>query len=467
MSAAMTDTPASAAPLPPSFVRRFVDVRGGELGALVLSTLGFFCVLASYFVLKPLRDEIGIARGTENLPYLWSGTLGVTLLLAPLFAWLVSRYPRRTFLPVTYRFFALNLIVFVVLAKTLQGDALVWTRYAFYFWVSAFNMFVVSVWWAFMADLFRLEQSRRLFGCIAVGGTLGAMLGAQFTKSTVEHLGTLGLMLCSVVLLEVAAQIARRLSGRAEAQSPAPSTSQPSAPRAASEPLRGNAWTGMQRVLSSPYLRAIGFYILLQTLASAFLSLQLNQLVHDAKSGAAERTAAFANRDLWTQGLTLALQLFVTGRLIPRLGVSATLVIQPFIAIAGFTLLAWALPEEAAPGGGFPADDARLEFALWTVVVFEALFRATQNGFARPARETLFTVVDREEKYTSKSFLDTFVLRGGDVLFAWAFNALRTGAALPATLVASAVIPFAGGWMVLSWFLGRAQQKLARERSAE
>lgn len=458
---AMNESPAAAPP--PALLRRFVDLRAGEGGTLLLSTFGFFCVLASYFVLKPLRDEIGIARGTENLPWLWTGTLGVTLLLAPLFAWLVSRYPRRTFLPTTYRFFAVNLIVFVALAKTLQGDALVWTRYAFYFWVSAFNMFVVSVWWAFMADLFRLEQSRRLFGSIAVGGTLGAIVGAWFTKTSVDRLGSLGLMLVSVVLLEVAARIARALAGRIDA-APRDEAAPPSAPAREAKPA--NAWSGMQRVLSSPYLRAIGVYILLQTLASAFLSLQVNQLVHDAKSGAAERTAAFANRDLWTQLLTLGLQLFVTGRVIARLGVSATLVIQPFVAIAGFTLLAWALPEEAAPGGGFPADDARLEFALWTVIVFEALFRATQNGFARPARETLFTVVDREEKYASKSFLDTFVLRGGDVLFAWAFNALRTGAALPATLVAGAVIPFAGGWMALSWFLGKKQQRIAAERDA-
>ncbi|MBK7878358.1 MAG: MFS transporter [Planctomycetes bacterium] len=473
MSAPHADAPG----LPLRIARRFVDVRPGEGATLLLGTLGFFCVLASYFVLKPLRDEIGIARGTENLPWLWTGTLGVTLLLAPLFAWLVSRYPRRTFLPATYRFFALNLVVFVVLARVLHGDALLWTKYAFYFWVSAFNMFVVSVWWAFMADLFRLEQSRRVFGCIAVGGTLGAIVGAAVTKSLVGEIGSFGLMLCSLGLLESAAQIARVLAKRSDAQDEtlragaeaAPrerATTAPTSGSAAAQAAkpRGNAWSGLQRVATSPYLRAIGLYIVLQTLASGFLNLQLNQLVHDAKSGAVDRTAAFADRDLWTQGLTLALQIFVTGRAIPYLGVSATLVIQPFVAIAGFTLLAWALPDEAAPGGGFPADDARLEFALWTVIVFEALFRATQNGFARPARETLFTVVDREDKYAAKSVLDTFVLRGGDVLFAWVFRLLRTEAALPAALVASAVIPFAGGWLVLSWFLGRMQQRLAGER---
>lgn len=443
---------------------RFVDVRKHELGVLAAATVGFFCVLASYFLLKPLRDEYGIQSGnTSKLPLLWTGTLGFTLLLSPLFAWLVSRYPRRTFLPTTYRFFALNLLVFVALLRSFDGTALTWTKYAFYFWVSTFNLFVVSVWWGFMADLFRLEQSRRLFGCIAVGGTLGAIVGAWFTSTAVGTIGSTGLMLCSVGLLEVGAQLAGRLARRMEA-SEIPKVGSERASRGGAERGVGNAWSGMQRVLASPFMRAVAVYVVLQTLASTFLSMQVNQLVAEAKSTAVERTQAFANRDMWTQITTLALQMFITGRVITKLGVSATLVIQPFVTIAGFTLLAWALPDAPSPGGGFPADEARLGFALATAICFEALFRATQNAFARPARETLFTVVDREEKYKSKSFIDTFVWRGGDTLFGWIHKSLREQAALPTTLIASLVIPFAGAWMVLSWFLGRTQRRLANER---
>ncbi len=452
----------SAAPPTPT-KRTLLSIRPEERATVLLSTLTFFSVLASYFVLKPLRDEIGISRGTENLPYLWTGTLAVTFLLAPLFAWLVSRFPRRTFLPVTYRFFALNLLCFAALSRVLTETPLVWMRFAFYFWVSAFNMFVVSVFWAAMADLFRLEQSRRLFGFIAVGGTLGAIVGGWFTKTMVGSLGSMGLMVCSVVLLELAAQCMRRLMQRIE---PATSIDTPPSGSTSHVPRQrlGTAWSGMQRVLTSPYMRAIAVYILLQTLASGFLDLQLNQLIHDARTGTVDRTQAFANRDIWTQVATLALQLFVTGQLIPRLGVSGTLVIQPLITLAGFALLAWALPDDPAPGGGFTADMARLDFALWTAILFQAAFKASQNAFARPARETLFTVVDREEKYKTKSFLDTFVLRGGDVLFAWIFNGLRSGLAFPASLLAGAVIPFAGGWMVVSWLLGRAQAVRARGR---
>lgn len=453
-------------PTPPRLT--LLTIRPDERAVVLLSTLTFFSVLASYFVLKPLRDEIGISRGTENLPWLWTGTLGVTLLLAPLFAWLVSRFPRRTFLPVTYRFFALNLLVFAGLSRVLSDTPLTWMRFGFYFWVSAFNMFVVSVFWAAMADLFRLEQSRRLFGFIAVGGTLGAIVGGWFTKTMVGSLGSMGLMLCSVALLELAAQCMRLLMRRVEPASAtpgSPSSDTPAPPsQRGSHQRLGTAWSGMQRVLTSPYMRAIAVYILLQTLTSGFLDLQLNQLIHDARAGAVDRTQAFANRDIWTQVATLTLQLFVTGQLIPRLGVSGTLVIQPLITLTGFALLAWALPDDPAPGSGFTADMARLDFALWTAILFQAAFKASQNAFARPARETLFTVVDREEKYKTKSFLDTFVLRGGDVLFAWVFNGLRTGLAFPASLVAGAVIPFAGGWMVVSWLLGRAQAARARGR---
>lgn len=441
--------------------RALLGIRSDERGSVLLAAFTFFCLLASYFVLKPLRDEIGLKRGSENLAWLWTGTLALTLVLTPLFAWLVSRFPRRTFLPVTYRFFALNLIAFALLGKVLQGAPREWLAFAFYFWVSVFNMLAVSVFWAAMADAFRLEQSRRLFGYVAVGGTLGAIAGAAFTKAQVDRLGSFGLMLCSVVLLEVVAQCLRLLVRRVEPNTDPASTSIRGTQRL------GTAWSGMERVARSPYLRAIGLSILLQTLTAAFLELALNRLIEASHASGSDRTRAFADRDLWTQIATLALQLLVTGQLLRRIGVSATLAIQPFLTIAGFALLAWTLPDElasgsSAPGGGFPADIARLDFALWTAILFQAVVKATQNAFSRPARETLFTVVDREEKYKSKSFLDTFVLRGGDFLFGWVARGVSF--ALPAPLVAGAVIPFAGVWVTVNWMLGRKQSERARGR---
>lgn len=440
--------------------RGLLGVRADERGPVVLAAFTFFCLLASYFVLKPLRDEIGISRGSQNLAWLWTGTLVVTLLFAPLFAWLVSRFPRRTFLPITYRFFALNLIAFAVLGRVLEGAPRTWLGFAFYFWVSAFNMMAVSVFWAAIVDVFRLEQSRRLFGYVAVGGTLGAIGGAAFTKAQVATLGSFGLLLCSVALLEVVAQCLKRLVRRVE-----PSATSSATAIAGGQRL-GTAWSGMERVARSPYLRVIGLSILLQTLTAAFLELELNRLIEAAHSSGVDRTRAFAEREIWTQGATLALQLLVTGRLLARIGVSATLAIQPFLAVLGFALLAWALPERPEPGGGFPADIARLDFALGTAILFQAAYKAAQNAFTRPARETLFTVVDREEKYKSKSFLDTFVLRGGDVLFGWAARGMSFGLALPPSLVAGAVIPCAGLWFVVNWMLGRKQAERAGGRAA-
>jgi AAA family ATP:ADP antiporter len=340
----------------------------------------------------------------------------------------------------------------------LSGDALVWSRYAFYFWLSAFNMFVVSGFWAFMADVFRLEQSRRLFGFIGVGGTLGALVGAKFTELFAASVNTYVLMLASVLLLEISARLVRVI-GRNVADR-VPET-------VGSTPAFVAAWDGLRLVLTSPYMRVIGIYILLQTLVAAALNLQVNQLISDARSSAAERTTTFANRDVYTQLATLALQLFVTGRLIAWLGVKRTLVIQPFLTFGGFALLAWVLPSSPEPGGGFPADLATLEFALWTVIGFDAVFRASQNGFARPARETLFTVVTRDEKYKAKSFLDTPVLRGGDVLFAFTFQTgLKEALKLPGALICALVVPFAGVWIFVAWLCGHVQQRIAGERKS-
>ena len=433
-------------------VRRFVDVRESELRVLLGSAGAFFCVLASLFVLRPVREEIGLSRGSQNLPLLWTGTLGVTLLFAPLFAWLVSRYPPRTFLPLTYRILAANLAVFAVLSQTLHGEPLVWMRFAFYFWYSASNLLVVSVFWALMADVFRSEQSGRLFGFVGVGGTLGALAGARIAASAVHEIKTLGLLASAIVLLELSARCVRALARRT------PDDVREVAPARAELQAKGGAWQGLAIVARNPFVLGIGVYIALQTLAAAFLNLELNQLIERGRAAGPDRVAVFAERDFWAQLATLGLQIFVTGRIIPWFGVSVALAIQPFVAAAGFTLVAFVLPTGSADAG-FPAELATLDFALWTTVLFNAAFSATQNGISRPSRETLFTGVDRDTKYKAKSFLDTFVWRGGDALFSWTWKLLRETAALGSATVTACVVPCACAWLCVGWLLGRQRAR--------
>jgi len=448
----------SAARQPPGaerWLRPLIDLRPGELGTLLLATAAFFLVLMSYFVLRPLRDEIGIARGVENLPWLWTGTLGVTLALTPVFGWIVTRYRRASILPIAFRFFGLNMLVFALLAKTLEGAAFEGMRYAFYFWLSSFNLFVIAMFWAFMADLWRQEQSRRVFGFVAVGGTLGAALGATLTKSAVAAVGVVGLLLISAALLELATQCIRRLAPRVPSEITNEAT-----------PERASVWRGLQLMTRNPFLAGVGLYVLLQTFVATFLELQVSSLVHDARAAGSERIAAFASRDQWTQLLTLVLQLAVTGRMLSWLGAGWTLVVQPALALTGFVLLAWALPSAAQPGSGFAAEAAALEFALVTAFVVQSVFRATQNAFARPARESLFTLVPRDEKYQAKTAIDTVVWRAGDVIFAFLRTRLPAALGLGAGGLALFVVPFAAGWIGLSWVLGRRHDAQARARDA-
>lgn len=440
-------------------LRRFVDVRESELGLLLGSAGAFFCVLASLFVLRPVREEIGLSRGAQNLPLLWTGTLGVTLLFAPLFAWLVTRYPPRTFLPLTYRILAANLAVFALLSQLLHGEPLVWMRFAFYFWYSASNLLVVSVFWALMADVFRSEQSGRLFGFVGVGGTLGALVGARIAASTVHELETLGLVACAIVLLELSARCVRALAQRApdDARAHDADAASPSAVLRA----RGGAWQGLAIVARNPFVLTIGIYIALQTLVAAFLNLELNQLIERGRAAGPDRVAVFAERDFWTQVATLGLQIFVTGRIIPWFGIGAALAIQPFVAAAGFTLVTFVLPS-GSTNDVFSAELVTLDFALWTTVLFAAVFSATQNGISRPSRETLFTGVDRDTKYKAKSFLDTFVWRGGDALFSWTWKLLREAAALGSATVAACIVPCAFAWLGVGWFLGRQRARQLR-----
>lgn len=412
-----------------------LDLRAGEGGLLLLSAAYFFCVLAAWYVLRPIRDAMGVAGGVDNLAWLFLGTLSVTLLAQPPFAALASRLPRTRFVPWVYRFFALNLVLFYFAIVALPADRQVWVGRVFFVWTTVFSLFVVSVFWSFMADLFRPDQGKRLFGAIAAGGTLGGLVGGAVTAGLAERLGTAPLLLVSVVLLEAAVQCVRALGRRAGEVIPGQAT-------AAREPLGGSLWAGITHVAKSPYLAGICLFLLLYTIGSTFLYFLQAQIAADAFATRVERAAFFARIDVWVNALTLLLQTGVTARVLSRLGVGGTLVLVPLLSLAGYGALA------LAP-------------TLAVLVAFQVARRAGNFALMRPARENLFIPLAREDKYKAKSVIDTFVYRFGDQVGAWTHTGLAA-LGLGIAGIATFALSLAAVWSGLALWLGRRHAALVR-----
>ncbi len=433
----------SAASRPTGWVRRLVDVEPQAVSALWWSFAYFFCLLCAYYILRPLREEMGIAGGVDQLPWVFTGTFLAMLAAVPLFGAVTSRLPRRRFLPLVYYFFIANILIFHALFQFEAGSA--GTARAFFIWVSVFNLFVVSVFWSFMVDLFTSEQGKRLFGFIAAGGSLGAVTGPAATALLAAPLGPVNLLLVSAGFLALAILCIRRLNARAardpRGRAAVVSGGKPPGPEAA---LGGGMLAGVPLVLCSPYLLAIALFILLFTTLSTFLYFEQAHIVAAAYSDPAQRTALFATVDLAVNVLTVLIQALLTGRLLPRLGVAAGLAALPLFSAIGFAALA------AAP-------------VLTVLIVFQVLRRAGDYAVTRPAREVLFTVVDRESKYKAKNFIDTVVYRGGDAVAGWAFAGLK-GLGLGLTAIAWLAVPIALLWGAVAWWLGRRQEALGGSR---
>jgi len=416
-------------------LRTVIDVRPREATALAWSWLFFFSILSAYYVIRPIRDEIGAAGGIENLPWLFTGTLAGMLIANPPFSALVTRLAPVRFISWTYRFFMVNLVIFFILLETTSGPTNLWTGRVFYVWAAVFNLFVVSVFWGFLADVFDSEQSRRLFGFIAAGGTIGGIAGSSLTSLLVENLGRSRLLIVSVVLLELAVfsvrQLAKISHGLRERR----------ATRDDEGAIGGSVLSGFTHAIKSPYLLSIIAYMLLFTVLSTFLYFQQADIAKHSFTDRSARTAFFANVDLAVNTLTLLIQLFLTGRIIKALGVAVTLTLLPALSVAGFAVVGF------AP-------------TLWAIVIFQVLRRAGNFAVARPTRETCFTVVPREDKYKAKSFIDTFVYRAGDQIGAWSYAGMGL-LGLGLAGISLAAVPIALIWLVNGLQLGRRNEKLA------
>ena len=418
-------------------LRRAIEVRPAEVSALGWSWLYIFALLSSYYIMRPIRDQMGVAGGVNNLQWLFLGTLAAMLLLNIPFWYLVKTLPRARFIPLTYRFFAANVLLFALALYWADAQQIIWVGRAFFIWISVFNLFVVSVFWQLMVDLFSSEDGKRLFGFIAAGATIGAIVGSAVTASLARHAPTSLLLIGAALLLEVAVFSVHRLSRQSA------KFHSRSAEQAAETPIGGNVFAGIIHPFKSSYLMNVSAFLLLFAITSTFLYFQQAGIVSRSFQDRGAQTAFFATIDLAVNALTLLVQLFLTGRIVRSLGVGPTLAFLPALTIVGFGVLAL-LPSIAA------------------LVTFQVLRRSSDYAIARPTREVLYTVLPREDRYKAKSFIDTVVYRAGDQVGAWSF-ALLSGLGLSANETGFAAVILSVIWLANGLWLGRRQDLMAAE----
>jgi AAA family ATP:ADP antiporter len=416
-------------------LRRLVVLQPGEAPALLASFATLLCMFSSYTILRPVRDALGVTSGLEKIPYLFWGVFVVMLLLQPVYGWLTSRFPRTVFLPWVYGFFAANLLAFYVWFQV-QADH-TWIARTYFVWVSVFNLFVVAAFWSLMADVFSREQAGRVFGFIWAGASAGGLIGPAVTRQLAVPLGAINLLPISALLLLLSlvfmAQIIRwqRRHGTVRVAD---------TPSEATRALGGGTFAAFSQVLRSPYLLGITAFVLLMTWVSTFLYLEQQAFVAKAFSSVDERTRFFAGIDQWVQAASLLIQLLLFGRLFKWFGLTAILLSVPILMTAGYAVFA------LAP-------------TFMVLVLVYAVRRVSDYALTRPSRDALFTVVSREEKYKAKSLIDTFVYRGGDATSGSLYKALTGSAGVSAATVGWIGAAIAALWAVLSYFLGRAQER--------
>lgn len=431
------NAPSGTAVAPASRLGRIVSVRPGEAAALIAAFAYNFLLFTAYYILRPLRDSMGVTGGVHALDDLFWFTLFGMLLAVPLFGWISGRFRRAVFLPWTYGFFIVNLIAFWAVFRVLQDDT--WPARVFFVWVSVFNLFVVSVFWSFMADLFNKEQAGRLFAFIAAGASTGAIMGSGLTAFFAAALGDVNLLLVSAAMLAATLGLMRYLLGWSANRAAGSG-------QVAERPIGGNPFAGITLVLRSSYLAGIALFVFLMAAVTTFLYLQQAALLAVHFPDGSERTAFLGRIDLTVSLVALLLQLLAVGRLTARLGLTTMLVSVPVVVAAGFLLIA------ASP-------------TLATLVAVYVVRRVGQYAVTRPSREILYTTVDRASKYKAKNFNDTVVYRGSDAIVASVHEAVVRLLSLGLAGIAWLGAGIAAVWAVSAIFLGRAHEHMAASRT--
>ncbi|MDC8011264.1 NTP/NDP exchange transporter [Tahibacter soli] len=403
-----------------------IAVERHEWPALVVSFSYFFLVLAAYYMVRPVRDQLSAAVGSTALPMFYLVTFVVTLSLTPLFGALASRFPRRQFVPAVYLFFLACLLGFIPLFEMQDqiGAKLLGT--IFFVWVSVFNLFVVAVFWSFIADIFDPQQARRLFPVIAVGGALGAIAGPLVTKGLVYEVGVSGLLVLSASLLGLCIACIFSLSAWARRNPVA------SEPDRDARIIGGSMIGGVVQTLRSPFLRRVALLLLLGDAVGTVIYAMLSDYSNATFTTREERIAFASNVDLYANVLQIALQVTLTRELLMRFGPSAAIIVDGLIKAVMLVGL--------------------IVFGAGWIVVVAVITRASAYGVFKPGADSLYTMVDAETRYKAKNFIDTAVWRFGDLVVTSGFNLLRAvGVTLPGfalLTVAAALTSAWQGWRV-------------------
>jgi AAA family ATP:ADP antiporter len=424
-------------------LRRLVVLQPGEAPALLASFATLLCTFTSYAMLRPVRDALGITSGLETIPYLFWGVFAAMLLLQPVYGWLTSRFPRSLFLPWVYMFFAANLVMFWLWFRVAEDHT--WIARSYYVWVSVFNLFVLAAFWGLMADVFTREQAGRLFGFIWAGASSGGVIGPFIDKKLAVPVGAINLLLISAGLLLLALVFMRQVIRwqRAAAARPPGAAAAVSDARAAADGQRGiggGVLAAFSQVFRSPYLLGIAAFVLLMTWVNTFFYLEQQAFVAKVFTSADQRTRFFASIDLYVQMASLAMQFLLFSRLYRWFGMRALLASVPLMMTAGYALYA-------------------LVPAFMVLVIVYAVRRVADYAITRPCRDSLFTVVSREEKYQAKSLIDTFAYRGGDATSGTLHKLLVEGLGASHSAVGWIGALISAVWTVLALGLGRGFQQ--------
>ena len=404
------------------------NVEGHEIKAVVGSFLFVIVLMSAYYILRPVRDAMASDWTDAEVSWLWTLNFFISTAVVALYGVLVSRFRLRLLVPSIYAIFALTFLSFYALASTMADRTLV--DKSFYVWVSVFSLFHISVFWSFMSDLFSKEQAGRLFGIIAAGASVGGLIGPSIPSFFSASLGTDNLMLLASAMLLVPIPIIFYLqslrSSDLRKESLAVQTPQIK--------IGGNPFAGFKLFFSNPYLLAIGLFIFLYTGISSFVYFELKNLLSDLSR--AERTAVWAQMDLAVNVLSIAVGLFATGRIVGKFGMPVTIALIPVLICAGLIIVA-------------------ISPFLGAVVALQVIRRAGNYAVTRPAREVLFTKVDREARFKAKPVIDIVAYRGGDMLMAWFFTGLTQGLGLGLAAVAAVGAGIAALWSIVGIYLGR------------